>query len=107
MTGLMPDSQLNGAERGLQHSLRNASIFNGLLMACAVTAAFVPIHALPDRRPIPAAKVEVTYRPAKLAPVEGPLQLAGAWEVSARDRRFGGLSALVIDQGRFLAVSDL
>jgi hypothetical protein len=107
MTDLMPDSRLNGAERHLQHSLRNACIFNGLLIACAVATAFVSIRSLPDRRPLPDAQIALSYRPVELAPVASPLRLSGAWEVTAKDRRFGGLSSLSLDQGRFLAVSDL
>ena len=107
MTGLMGDSRLNEAERRLQHSLRNASIFNGLLVVCAVAAAHVAIRSQPDRRQMPANKTALTYRVAKMAAVGGPLRLAGAWDVSTDDRRFGGLSSLSLDQGRFLAVSDL
>ncbi len=107
MTGLMPDSQLNGAERRLQHSLRNMWIFNGLLMACMVATGFALIRALPDRRPTTDVRVTLAYRPVQLAGVEGPLRLAGAWEVEAGNRRFGGLSALAWDQNRFIAVSDL
>ena len=106
MTGLMPDSRLNGAERHLQHSLRILSIFNDLLMGCVVIAAYLPIRALPDRRPMPATETALVYRPVEVAPVGGPFRLAGAWEVAANDRRFGGLSSLYLDQGRFLAVSD-
>jgi hypothetical protein len=107
MGWLMPDSQLNGAERGLQHSLRNACIFNGLLMVLAVAAAYVPIRGLPDRRPLPRVRIALTYQPVYLAPVSGPFRLAGAWRLSANDRRFGGLSSLAIDRDRFIAVSDL
>ncbi len=107
MTGLMGDSRLNEAERHLQHSLRNASIFNGLLMVCAVAAAYVAIRSQPDRRQMSISKTAVTYRVAKMAAMGGPLRLAGAWVVTANDRRFGGLSSLSLDQGRFLAVSDL
>jgi hypothetical protein len=106
MTGLLPDSQLNGAERHLQHSLRNACIFNGLLMGCVVAAAYATIRELPERRPLPVAQAGLTYQPVELAPVTGPLRLAGAWKVTTNDRRFGGLSSLALDQGRFLAVSD-
>ena len=76
-------------------------------MVAAVLAAYVPIRGLPDRHLLPAASVALTYRPAVLTPVTGPLLLAGAWEMTASDPRFGGLSALAIDGGRFLAVSDL
>ena len=107
MTGLMPDSQLNGAERSLQHSLRNACIFNGLLMACAVAAAFAAISNLPHRRALPAVETSLIYRTVELAAAGGPLRLAGAWKAVAKDRRFGGLSSLSLDGGRFVAVSDL
>jgi len=106
MTGLMPDSRLNEAEHALQHSLRNACIFNGLLMACAVAAAYVPMRELPERRALPAAQIALFYHPVDVAPSADPLRLAGAWEVIAGDRRFGGLSSLTLDQGRFLAISD-
>ena len=106
MTVLMPDSQLNGAERHLQQSLRNACIFNGLIMACAVAGAYAPMRVLPERRPLPAVQAILTYRPVEVAAVAGPLRLAGAWEVTANDRRFGGLSSLALDKGRFLAASD-
>jgi hypothetical protein len=103
----MLDSHLNEAERHLQHSLRITSVFNGLLMALAVAAAYVPIRALPDRRTVPVAQFALAYRAVELASVAGPLRLSGAWEVTGKDRRFGGLSSLAFDGGRFLAVSDL
>jgi hypothetical protein len=106
MTSFMPDSRLNGAERRLQHSLRNACIFNGLLMACIVAVIYLPIQALPQRPPVPASRETLTYRPVELAPVDGPLQLAGGWVATTKDRRFGGLSSLSLDDGRFVAVSD-
>ncbi|MGI8932118.1 MAG: esterase-like activity of phytase family protein [Sphingomicrobium sp.] len=82
-------------------------IFNGLLTGSVVLALYLPVRDLPDRRPLPAATEMVRYQTVKLSPSTGPLRLAGAWQVEVPDRRFGGLSALAIDQGRFLAVSDL
>jgi hypothetical protein len=35
------------------------------------------------------------------------MRLAGPWVMTAEDPRFGGLSALAVDEGRFIAVSDL
>jgi hypothetical protein len=34
------------------------------------------------------------------------LQLAGAWKLTSDDKRFGGISALAIDRGQLLALSD-
>ena len=102
----MPDSRLNGAERALQHSFRFTHVFNGLLMAVAVWAAYQPIHSLPDRRARPDGSVALSVRPVQLPQPPGPFRLAGAWKLDASDPRFGGLSALAIHQGRFLSVSD-
>jgi hypothetical protein len=91
----------------VQLSFRKFSFFNSLLMIVAVLAAHLPIRALPNRRLLSPAEVTLTYRPVALPPFGGPLSLSGAWELQASDPRFGGLSALAIDHGGFLAVSDL
>lgn len=91
----------------MQQSFSKFSFFNGLWMAAAVFAAYVPMRTLPNRRPLAPAIVTLTYRPVKLPRVAGPLKLAGAWELEADDPRFGGLSGLTFDHDRFLAVSDL
>ena len=81
--------------------------FNGLLMGGAVLATFVPMRDLPDRIARPPRLSKLHYSPVQLAPVAGPLRIAGAWQVDSDDPRMGGLSALAIDRGRFIAVSDL
>jgi hypothetical protein len=102
----MPDPRLNRAEQALQHSFIKLSVFNALLVTASVWAAYQPIRALPARRASPPAVAAVSYQPVELAPENGPLRLVGAWEVKVADLRFGGISALAIDQGRFIAVSD-
>ena len=102
----MPDSRLNEAERPLQHSFMKWPVFNGLLMLIAVAAAYLPMRALPARRPLLPATVALRYEPVEIAAVAGPLRLSGAWQLTVADPRFGGISSLAIDQGRFLAVSD-
>ena len=102
----MPDSRLNGAERGLQHSFMKSPVFNGLLMLVAVAAAYWPIRGLPGQHALRRATVPLQVRAVELTPPQGPLRLVGAWELEAGDGRFGGLSALAIDRGRFLAVTD-
>ncbi len=106
MRRLMPDSQLNRAERGVQQSFRKSSVFNGLLMIVAVAAAYLPMRSLPARMALPPVNAPLPSRPVELAAVSGPLKLAGAWQVQGPDWRFGGLSSLTVDNGRFLAVSD-
>ncbi len=104
---LMPDSRLNGAERDVQQSFMKSPIFNGLLVFSICLAAYLPIKALPDLPLRPPADRPLNFRQVQLPPTRTPLRLAGAWEVDADDPRFGGLSGLAIDRGRFLAVSDL
>jgi len=103
----MPDSQLNGAERALQQSFRKLFTFNGLLVGVAVLAAYWQMRQLPDRQERPQSVTPLQYEPVALPAPNEPLRLAGAWIVGTPDPRFHGLSALAIDQGRFLAVTDL
>ena len=102
----MADSRLNGAERRLQQSFRKSPVLNGLLMGCAVIAAHLAIRPLPDRRPAAPANVALEVEPVELPATPGPLRLADAWRLHSADRRFGGISALAIDRGRFLTVTD-
>ena len=111
MTTLLPDSRLNKAEHDVQRSFMKPLRFNDLvitvLIAAMMLVAHLQIRALPDRHPRQPRTVALRYTPITLAPVAGPLHIAGAWRATAPDRRFGGLSALAIDRGRFVAISDL
>ena len=107
MTVGMPDSPLNEPEHRLQLSFRKSPVFNSLLFFCVVLATYLPIRELPDRRPLAARQVELSLKPVSLPAADGPLRIAGAWLMSSGDPRFGGLSALTVDRGQFLAVSDL
>ena len=106
----MADSRLNGAERALQHIFSKPSkfrhIFNGLSVGLATLAGFALIDRLPDHRPLPPADLPLDIRAVRLGSVDGDLRLAGAWELRSDDPRFGGISALAFDRGRFLAVTD-
>ena len=102
----MADSRLNGPEQGLQHSFMKSLVFNSLLIAIPIGLIFLLIRALPSREPQAPVSRPLSVQPVALVPVGGPLRLAGAWELATGDRRFGGLSALAIDNGQFLAVSD-
>lgn len=107
----MPDSRLNGTERALQHPFRKRlnlwPNINGLVVFGAVLASFAAIDRLPDRQALPRAELPLAIWPVRLLPPGGPLRLAGAWQLSVADPRFGGISALAIDGDRFLAASDL
>jgi hypothetical protein len=76
-------------------------------MGVTVLAAYLPIRALPDHRPLPARTIALKFQAVSLPETASPLRLAGAWVMTADDPRFGGLSGLAIDGSGFLAVSDL
>ena len=103
----MPDSRLNEAEHDVQPSFMKSLFFNSLLMSGLVLGAYLTMHDLPDRAPRPRVTTAVHYEAVGLAPASGQLRLSGAWRVEADEPRLGGLSALAIDRGRFVAVSDL
>ena len=107
----LPDSRLNKAEHDVQLLFMKSLRFNDLALAALVApmmlAVSLQIRALPDRHPLPPRTVPLRYTPNTLSPVAGPLRIAGAWRATAPDHRFGGLSALAIDRGRFVAISDL
>lgn len=102
----MPDSRFREAERRVQPSFMKSSFFNVLLLVGVMFAMHWLWRQLPDRTARPDRVSALTFRPVELLPPAPPLRLAGAWEMSAHDPRLDGLSALAIDGGSFVAVSD-
>ena len=107
MQRLVPDSKSPEAERRLQPRFSKASLFNYLALFFLVMAGDRWIGSIPNRSNLPDALADIRFTPADLAPGSfKPLQLAGAWKVEVADPRFGGISALAIDRGRLVALSD-
>src|SRR6478752_2409590 len=102
----MPHPRLNEAERGVQQPFRKSLFFKSLIACLGVLAVYSAMDRLPEIPSRPEAEIALTYRPVVLPPASLPFHLAGAWQISAPDKRFGGISALAIDRGRFLAVTD-
>ncbi len=103
----MPDSGSPKTERGVQPLFRKFSFFNDLLLVGGILAAHAYFVAIPNRADRPAAVAAVGFAPIRLdAGGFAPLKLIGAWTVTVADDRFGGVSALAVDQGRLLALTD-
>lgn len=107
----MLDQRRPQAERGLQQLFSKSGIFSGLLVAALVVGAQRLISGLPDREAQPDRVAAVTFTPVRLPPVrlatsEPTLRIAGAWRVTSSEPRFGGLSALAVDRGALLALTD-
>ena len=107
MQRLMPRPANRQAERRLQHSFTKSSIINGLAVACLVVAAHPLWSGSPDRTPAPDARAEVRFEAVKLGSAGfAPLTVAGAWRVTSSEPRMGGVSAMAIDRGDLLGLSD-
>lgn len=103
----MPDSRSLDTERGVQQSFSKSSLFNGLLVGPFVLFAHALLGWIPDRVPANAAIAPIHF---ELVGIDGyavtPLRVFGAWRVTSPEPRMGGVSALAIDGGGFLALSD-
>ena len=107
MKHLMRRLRLNEAERGRQSPFSlGASLGSPLIVGLVLLCASL-WHYGPDRTPLPARAGTIHFQPVAVdAARVAPLRLAGAWRMTADDARFGGLSALAIDDGQLLALAD-
>lgn len=103
----MPDPRRPQAERALQLSFRKSRFFSGLLIAGLVVGGRWHLANLPDRKEQADALAELRFEPAMLdADAAAPLQIAGAWRLTSAEPRLGGVSALAVDRGELLALTD-
>jgi hypothetical protein len=79
---------------------------NAFLMSAAVLTAYVPMREIPQRVARPPVIVELSMEPVRLPRQSPPLRVAGAWRLTAADRRLFGLSGLTFDGNGFVAVGD-
>lgn len=103
----MPDSLRPKAERRVQPSFSKSRLFSGLLIAGLVVGTHRQFSHLPDREERPDARAEVKFTSVQVASDAAfPLRIAGAWRLTSREPRLGGVSALAIDSGGFIALTD-
>jgi hypothetical protein len=103
----MPDSHSTRPERGVQAAFSWTRPAGCLLLVLAVALFYVWMAGVPDRRELGARMVDLRFDPVHATVEAGsPLRVAGAWSVSSDDPRFGGVSALAVDQGALLAITD-
>jgi hypothetical protein len=104
--GLLPDSRSIEAERQVQPLFRKTFILQLLALALAVVAFEDWMDRLPDRKELGPRIAEIRVAPISLSREAGPLRFAGAWKLTSDDPRFGGFSALAVDRGGLIALSD-
>jgi hypothetical protein len=106
----MPDSGSTDTERGVQPIFSKASLFSYLALVILFAIVLVVGKSLkgPEvRSELPRTQAAVRFTPVSFDGAGfAPLQFAGAWKVEVADRRFGGVSALAIDRGMLLALTD-
>ena len=91
----------------MQHSFSKSRFFSGLLIAGLVVGARWHLATLPDREERADALAEMRLDPVMLDPqAAAPLRIAGAWRVTSAESRLGGVSALAVDRGGLLALTD-
>lgn len=103
----MRDMQRLQAERRVQPSFTRSRLFSGLVIAGLVVAAHSLLARLPDRDERADARADIHFTPVKLARDAAlPLRVAGAWRLTSTEPRLGGVSALAIDRGQLIALTD-
>jgi hypothetical protein len=95
------------AERPLQPLFRKAPLVSHLILLALIGAFAWWLDSRPDRAMLPPRTVALHFEPVALDPARfAPLGLAGAWRLTAKDPRFGGVSGLAIDDAGLIALTD-
>ncbi|WP_162888168.1 esterase-like activity of phytase family protein [Sphingomonas mesophila] len=84
-----------------------SSIFNMLALLATILAGHLWLRANRPPLNLSPSRPNVHWVPVELPQVEdGSARLVGAWALRSDDPRAGGFSALALDRGRLLALSD-
>lgn len=92
----------------MQHRFSKSLLFQAFALVGLIAAANFLLNKLPDREELGARLVTLRFEPAGgwSAADVAPFRLAGAWALTSDDPRVGGVSALAIEYGRFVALTD-
>lgn len=92
----------------MQHRFSKSLFFQAFALAGIIAAANFVLNKLPDRNELGARVSPLRFDPAAdWSPADvAPFRLAGAWALTSEDPRVGGVSALAIEDGRFVALTD-
>lgn len=103
----MPESVAIKPERRVQPIFRILKVLQMLVLAGLIVAAHGLFLHLPNRVERGRSVSALTVRPVALRGDFHPFRLAGAWNLTSSDPRFGGFSGLAIDRGQLLAINDI
>ena len=95
------------AERGVQRQFRMRAFIASLILVTVVLQAHRWFLLFPNHHELGWRTARIEFRPIAFDSASlAPFKLAGAWQLTSDDPRFGGISALAIDRGRMLALTD-
>lgn len=91
----------------MQRRLRIATAAGALFILGAVLFMHSRLISLPDRQELGPRIAELRFEPADLDSSRlRPLRLAGAWTITSNDPRVGAISALAVEGGELVALTD-
>ena len=102
----MRDTRPMNPERTMQPKFSIRWAAGALLLLAAIGLFDRWLNGIPDRRELGWRSARVTFTPVEIDGGFGPFRLAGAWQLTSEDPRFGGISALAVDRGRLVALTD-
>ena len=103
----MRDSHPTDPERLVQQKFSIRTLAGALALLAAIGLFDRSLAFVPDRQELGWRTARVELHPVRLdARGFAPLRLAGAWRLVSGDPRVGGVSALAVDRGRLLALTD-
>ena len=103
----MRNSHPTNPERPVQLKFSIRTLARALILAAAIGLFDRWLALVPDRQELGWRTARLELHPLQLdAHGFAPLRLAGAWRLASGDPRFGGISALAVDRGRLLALTD-
>jgi len=89
----------------MQLPFSKSFFFNSLALAAVLFGFAHWLRQLPDEIAPEERTIALRFEALEMAPLQGG-QLVGAWQLSADDPRFGGISGAATDHGRLIGISD-
>jgi len=103
----MPEPVRIEAERGVQRSFRKTLWVQQVMLALTLLIFHLWASRQPNRVELGPGRAHLNFTPISFdSHLFAPLRFSGAWKLTSKDVRFGGISALAIEGNAFVALSD-
>lgn len=104
---VMSDRDATEPERTVQRRFRIAEVFASLVLLALIGLFDRWLVFVPNREESGSRIAAIEFAPIDLDRDRfRPMRLIAAWQLTSNDPRVGGVSALAVDRGEFLALSD-